>query len=421
MFSQLPDEKPNTSIRGTRITPVPQWHANMPAHTNKSDQHTVPPEIRGITLGYLDGDIVSETKEYPFTPTSHNKFIFFNQIDLPVTAFLINVVHGDLEEAKVMLDKNPSLVLYSGQITDYSGRTIKGTAYQIALGADDVSRAAHPDEGMADMIRDYFIKALSDDEKRANEEISKQFKEQFPEKEFPEYYEADKKKRAEIIKRKEVADPDIKALETLANTILHADAKEIKATLTGEQDQDGWDEYILTVSGECAKALQAFRDYLKPQTVIKKGKHFNTQLLVKALEKYIGEQYDLFGGHLNNPKNLLFLRQVIGYIERYLPANLAQAFCQGLGYAARQSLERNLKLKDSSFFYPRDLSSSSGLGFNHAVWGGWDRGAVDMIGATIDGGWSRSWKAYVEQKQQSFICLQHVKKRSKKNASCMVL
>lgn len=320
-------------------------------------------------------------------------------------------MQGDFDEAKAMLNKNPSLVLYKGQVTDYSGRTIEGTGYQMALGADDVSRQAHPDEGMADMIREYFIKALSDDEKRANEEISKQFKEQFPEKEFPEYYETDEKKRTEIIQRKEAVDSDLKALETVANAILHADAKEIIATRTGKQDQYGWDEYELKVTGECAKALQAFRDYLKPQAVIKKGEHFNAQLLVKALEKYVGDQYDLFGGHWNDPKNLLFWRQVIGYIERYLPANLAQAFCQGLYNVTLggESLKRDLKLYDKSFFFPSDLSSSSGLGFDHSV--------DSYYGVChAGGGWWRCrevWKDYVEQQKQFFDYLAACRKTVK--------
>lgn len=409
--NQLSNEEPNKNLRETRITRVPEWHAKVPAPANMSDQNTVPAELRGITLGYLNNDIVGETKEHSFAPAGPKKFVFFNQTDLPVTAFLNHVVHGDLVEAKAMLDKNPSLVLYKGQVTDYSGRTIEGTGYEIALGAEDVSRKEHPKEGMADMIRKYFIKALNHDEKSANEEIEKQFNEQFPTEEFPEYYEPNEEKQAEIIKRKIAADPDIQELETLAKAILHADEKEIKATPTDKQDQYGYDEYELKVTGECAKALQAFRDYLNPQAVIKKGKHFNTQLLVKALEKYAGEQHDLFGGLWNNPKNLLFWRQVIGYIERYLPANLAQAFCQGLWNVTDggQSLKRNLKLDDKSFFFPPDLSSSSGLGFDHSVYSylGGCAGSGEQSGVTHGGGRARGafLQTYVEQKQQSFVCL----------------
>src|SRR5438477_22599 len=98
LHNQLSNEGPNTNTRGMRITPVPEWHANMPAPADTSDQSTVPSEIRGITLGYLDSDIVSETKKYLSARTSHKKFIFFNQTDLPVTAFLKHVVHGDLKE-----------------------------------------------------------------------------------------------------------------------------------------------------------------------------------------------------------------------------------------------------------------------------------------------------------------------------------
>jgi len=399
------NEEPNTNLRGTHIKSVPKWDANASAPEDTSDQNTVPESIRGLTLDYLD-DIVGETKESPFAPTSSNKFVFFNQTDLPVTSFLNHVVHGDYEEVKAMLDKNPSLVLYKGQITDYSGRTFEGTGLKIALWAEDVSREGHPNEGMADMIRGYFIKALGNDENKADEEIRKQCMEQFPKDEFPEYYESDEKKREEIIKQKEAADPDIEALETVAKAIASADAKEIKATLTDKKDEYNNDKYELKVTGKCAKALEVFRDYLKPQGVIKKGK-YKAQLLIKALEKYVGEQYDLFGGHWNDPKNLLFWCQVIGYIQRYLPANLAQALCQGLYNLTEYaySLKRK-KLVDGSFFFPKDVSAWR-LGFDFAEDSGsggvlrWE-GVTDSWRGGVVGA---CYETYVMQKQQSFVCL----------------
>jgi anaerobic selenocysteine-containing dehydrogenase len=213
---------------------------------------------------------------------------------------------------------------------------------------------------------------------------------QFPENEFPEYYETDEKKREQIIAAKNASDPDIKVLETIANAILHADAKEIKCTPKGTKDRYGDEEYTLEVTGNCANALQAFRDYLKPQGVIKKGKHFNAELLVKAFEKYVSAQYTAFGGTWNSPKNLLFWRQVIGYIERYLPASSAQAFCQGLYNVTEggQSLNRDLKLDGGVTFFPSVPSSCSGLGFDHGVYGAvWWRGGPGGAGG---GGSARS-------------------------------
>lgn len=424
MLSQTPNKEAHTNTRGTRVTPVPRWHANNTTPAITSDQHALPPEIRGIILDYLDGDISSKTKKYFFAASRPKKFIFFNQTDLPVTIFLNHVVHGDFKKAKAMLDKNPSLVFYRGQVTDYSGRTLEGTAYQIALGAEDVSRQGHMDEGMADMIRGYFIKALENDENHANEEIEKQFKEQFPEIEFPEYYETDEKKRTTIIRRKEAFDPDIIALEKVANAILHADTKEIQAIRTGTQDRHAYDNLELKVTGECAKALQAFRDYLKPQTVIKKGKHFNTQLLIKALDKYISNQYNLFGGHWNTPKNLLFWRQVIGYIQRYMPANLAQAFCQGLWNMTTggSSLERNLKLEDESFFYPLNLSSSPGLGFDHSICSYYENGAYTGLVAGYAVGPREVLTHLHRAKTEVFrLPMQYVEKQLEKHASCVIL
>ena len=104
-------------------------------------------------------------------------------------------------------------------------------------------------------------------------------------------------------------------------------------------------------------ALKKFREDFKPR-VIKKGKHFNPKLLLAAIDQYsLGDSYS-------------FWRLVIGYLQRMLPACYAQAFCQCLDKIAsdNQPLKRSLKLDDGHSFFPIDLSSHSGLGFDFGIY-----------------------------------------------------
>jgi hypothetical protein len=81
-----------------------------------------------------------------------------------------HVIHGQEKKAKAIIEKHPILLLYKGKVIDYSGRKIKGTAYQMALGAEDIE--------MAEMILG-FLKQLPD----GTTEIMRQQKQQFPDDE----------------------------------------------------------------------------------------------------------------------------------------------------------------------------------------------------------------------------------------------
>jgi hypothetical protein len=254
--------------------------------------------------------------------------------------------------------ENPSLVLYKGQVMDYSGRIIEGTAYQIALGAEDVNRAKldkdnkpvldskgniqllHPDEGMAEMIKGYFIKAFKQDEKAANEEIQKQQEEQFPSgyEAYENSPEVKQEKANDITALREVIDAIEKATVTFTNTTYGDSEGEVK------------------VDVNCQAALDKFIEHLRPKGILRHGKHFNVELLAEAFKLYDDEKrFNDFGGRWDSPKNVLMWRKVVGYIQRYLPANCAQAFCQGLYYIIdvneklTRSLEFRARFKNSVF------------------------------------------------------------------------
>ncbi len=73
-----------------------------------------------------------------------------------------HVVYGEEEQAEALIKKCPELLLYKATVFDYSGRKIIATAFQAALGAEDIF--------MCKMILNYMD----------NGEALAQFNEQLP-------------------------------------------------------------------------------------------------------------------------------------------------------------------------------------------------------------------------------------------------
>lgn len=137
---------------------------------------------------------------------------------------------------------------------------------------------------------------------------------------------------------------------------------------------------IVREGTELAIALTQFRSLLKSKMneIVTIGWHFNTALLYRAFEIYDDHYHDYFGSDWSDPRATLFWQQVIGYIQRFLPANYLQAFCDGL-YKTEKKL-RNGSPQNRSFklnrydwdwcswiladLYPRLASS---LGFDFAI------------------------------------------------------
>ena len=258
-----------------------------------------------------------------------NKNLFFGFIKESLEAnklikkFLTHVVLGEKNAAEEMLKKDPGLLLHKAKVVDEAGRTIYGTAYQIALGAKDVSVNSAKFEEMAEMIARY-LKQLPN----GKVEMEKQRAEQFPE--AWELFEAARKAK------------DSEAINKVFAAIKNA------ATPKAEQD-----------------AVKEFLDYLAEQKkqVITAGFHFNEALFEEALKLY-DDNYSAFGG-VDSRKNRLAAINVIGSIEKYFTANLAQAACDGFGKVAegKAPLSRKKLLDDNrtSFFDPT-------LGVSHFVY-----------------------------------------------------
>lgn len=272
------------------------------------------------------------------------------------------VAYGEQTEAEKILKLNPALLLEKGTVVDYSGRTIQGTALQIALGAEDVGYQKD-EECMVEMIQRYFDK-LPDGKQALATQITEQ---------FPEGWEEKENERA-----KNDSDALNKVIQAIADS----------------NDNDN-----------CEAALQAFRDYLAPKDIIKTGKHFNAQLLMEASKLY-DDNYSQFGGY-DSHKNNICWRKVIGTIQRFLPACYAQAFCQGIYGIVEDGeiLRRRLKFRfgKNPFFFPLDSESAFRLGVDYAgSLGGVPTGAG--VGRELDGSvvvGRGTFKTYAEQKFQT--------------------
>lgn len=253
----------------------------------------------------------------------------FTPVNPLVIQFLQHIAYGEQAQAEAMLQSHanmaPILLTTAGKVKDYSGRTIKGTGLQLAIGAEDVKYHDN-EECMTEMLMRHL--KLSNGEDEIATQISNQ---------FPDGWEESEKERA---KR------DLAELNKVVDAIA-----------------------VSRTNGDCEVALQAFRDYLerenKGKGVIKTGKHFNIELLVEAFKVY-EQKYTNFGGW-DSRKSNVFWRNVIGYTQRFLPACYAQAFCQGPCNIVDDGEKLNRSMKFSYYnatYYPLDSSRAVRLGYN---------------------------------------------------------
>ena len=129
---------------------------------------------------------------------------------------------------------------------------------------------------------------------------------------------------------------------------------------------------------------------------------FNPQHLITAFELY-NSQFDRWNWNQRD----LFWRQVVGFVQRFLPANCAMDFAQGL-YNRVENKERskrsfNFTLGDAAIF-PLSFGSFSGLGYEGAVLAGggaWALASAGLWNCAVRGVVA-IFKTYVEQKQRSW-------------------
>jgi len=265
-------------------------------------------------------------------------FNTYLQTDLFKT-FIQEVAYGNKFFIKSVLEQSSpnllkKLLLSEDTVIDYSGRKIRGTPLRIALGAMDVnlrgnnSRLAQYSNRTSEIIV-HYLNTLPN----GRREIEKQVNSQFPDEES---------KEGNISKGKSCLD-HIVSIMALPQSTDH----------------------------EWELSLELLKEYLNPKGVIEVGFHTDSlQVLSYAIKIW----YKLFDSCNDVNKREFFLIRVLGYIQRYLTASDAQAFCEGftevikhdstpwnLIYKQYDEMEKRNRVVNQ--FFPLDADPSNRLGY----------------------------------------------------------
>ena len=246
--------------------------------------------------------------------SSFKSLLFSDQRELDLKneskKLLSHVVKGEEEQAIAMIKACPRLLLMTSEARDYSdSRTIKQTPFQAALSANDSIMAKK-------MVP--FFKDLQEVEP---DEALRQFNSVFPQG---------------IEEHDKILEKQSYDFTPLINTIIN-----------GSQE-------------EKTNAISQFQECMKQERTVTEGFHFNHYDLFNAYQAYAAK-YDTMQNKNNRD---LFLNKVIGYIQRQMPANYAQAYCKGLHHfidTGEVSTDRELTLLGGSPFY------SDALGVDAAI------------------------------------------------------
>jgi hypothetical protein len=256
----------------------------------------------------------------------------FNK-DSGIAVLLHHIVYGDLQSAKAMLELNPRLVLQAGHVVTPSGlKVVHTTPFECALGAGDPE--------MAQMIAPYFDSKIISGGAAVREKQYARYR--------PCIDNMPKQKSYDFT--------------LLLHAIEQASPQDVAAALHND----------LRHQSALSDALEQFRKAFIPDKITV-GMHFNYQHLLHAYEVY-DQEYDRLRNGDNFSKNYLFCRQVIGFIQRSLPAIDRMVFAQSLYDVVEQEVEiqRSFKFKYDNSNFPDTSSgftSHSGLGFEYFAMG----------------------------------------------------
>lgn len=247
-----------------------------------------------------------------------------------------NVVHatlcGDEDLARRMIEANPNYILQHGDATDFSGRIYNSlTPFQAALVTGD--------NKMAEMIKPYFDRLPN-----GQAEMQKQVTEIFPQG-----------IESHFVAQRLVSETEFNPmLKEVFAAIQNAAPEDLQSALNNECNNS---RLYLVLN----KFRAAFTDLSQREKI------FNPNHLLKAFEVYASKfDWDTPDWH----KLDLFWCQVIGFVQRFLPATYAQAFANDLyniaenNHACPRSF--NFELTSGFSFYPVG-GSFGGLGFNWAA------------------------------------------------------
>ena len=277
---------------------------------------------------------------------------FFKKQDPLATQLGQYIVYGDLDNANKILKENPALVekllTEKVTVTDYSRRKQKGTAFQLALRAMD--------NEMCEMLAKYMKK----------DEVARQYQAVFPEG-HEKYYAGQKPFD----------------FTDIVNAISKSSKDDVEKALDLELPND------TALWSKLEQFRTDFTRHARAEAV------FDPQHLIKAFELY-----DLKFDSWDWNRRDLFWRQVIGYTQRFLPANMAMVFVYSLCDVVEKQKKapRSLKFRYSEgAYFPITFGCFSGLGYEYGA------GDGRVCGGVCVGCWvARVVKTYVEQKRQTY-------------------
>jgi hypothetical protein len=297
-------------------------------------------------------DVIKQIANVGFDPDSESD----------IAKLLHHIAYGDLASAKIMLDANRSLIGKASHVQTPSGLIVRYVKpYECALGGGDPE--------MAKMIAGYFDQFTDGAAEKAAQ---------------------DAKYRTHI---EDMLNPEKNPpydFTLLIETLMAAKPADVTAALNRDTTHDS----------ALRDVLEQFRKDFTPG-MITSGLHFNYQHLLRAYEVYDQNYENLYKSGGNDYDKLrLFSRQIIGFIQRSLPAIDRMVYAQSLYDVVEQKTEikRSFKFTHDEGSFP-DTSGGhgalSGLGFEYFAAGG----CASMVSGVA--GIAPLWKTYVEQKHQT--------------------
>ncbi|OGO90621.1 MAG: hypothetical protein A3F10_06835 [Coxiella sp. RIFCSPHIGHO2_12_FULL_42_15] len=258
---------------------------------------------------------------------------------------LRHVLFGDPVKAEQQLKASPSLLLLKNThpITDFSGKRVKNlTPFQAALCAGDVE--------MCEMMKKIFEERIKDGETLMQEQFNEI---------FPDGIDASIKKQQKAAFN----------FDEIITVICRAPISEITAALKVNEKNN---------RSPLCQALKKFRDHF--EKISDSEKIFNPYHLLAAFKACPRAVNDFQSWE----QRKLFCCQVIGFVQRYLPACYIQAFAQNLRDLTEEKkpLQRSFKFEckfkrmlEISSLHLSCRTSCVGLGFNYLAyntgWYGW--------------------------------------------------
>jgi hypothetical protein len=298
-----------------------------------------------------------------------------------ISTLLYHIANAHLLCAEAMLELNPRLVLQAGNVVTPSGlKVVRTTPLECALGAGDPE--------MVRMIEPHF--------------------------------ESDRIEGGAIVREEQYARyrPHIENMlkqkpydfTLLLTTIKEASSRDVSAALNNN-----------TLHASLLRdVLAQFRKEFTPGKITV-GMHFNYQDLMHACEVFY-QKYDYLLNDDDDSRNCLFSRQVIGFIQRNLPAIDRMAYAQGLHEIVemKAAIKRSLKFSYDRIDFPdtgRGAAIHSGLGYSYFCW---TRGAC----YTIAGPEARErWPSFgklISDKNLSLAKLVQPHQEEKKTSGCVI-